>query len=153
MHRAAFAKKLAGGGAESKTGRLVFFRRWPLWAIVLTLLLLPGCNAINPLCGSARPAPVIGSLSASTVTLAQLTQGFVLTVNGKEFVSASVVMINGTALTTTVVSNVQLQAAIPGNLISAPGTADVTVNTPSGNSGKLGCSSGGTSAALTLTIT
>jgi hypothetical protein len=29
----------------------------------------------------------------------------------------------------------------------------VTVNTPSGNSGNLGCSSGGTSSALTLTIT
>lgn len=153
MHQAAFARDLAGRGAVSQTGWLVFSRRRPLWAMVLTLLLLPGCNAINPLCGSARPAPVIGSLSSTTITLAQLTQGFVLTVNGKEFVSASVVMINGTAVTTTVVSNVQLQAAIPGNLISAPGTADVTVNTPSGNSGNLGCSSGGTSAALTLTIT
>lgn len=153
MHQAAFARDLARHGAVSQTGWLVFSRRRPLWAMVLTLLLLPGCNAINPLCGSARPAPVIGSLSSTTITLAQLTQGFVLTVNGKEFVSASVVMINGTAVTTTVVSNVQLQAAIPGNLISAPGTADVTVNTPSGNSGNLGCSSGGTSAALTLTIT
>jgi hypothetical protein len=29
----------------------------------------------------------------------------------------------------------------------------VTVNTPSGNTGDLGCTSGGTSAALILTIT
>jgi hypothetical protein len=29
----------------------------------------------------------------------------------------------------------------------------VTVNTPSGNSGDIGCSSGGTSSALALTIT
>jgi hypothetical protein len=29
----------------------------------------------------------------------------------------------------------------------------VTVNTPSGNSSDLGCSSGGTSKALTLTVT
>jgi hypothetical protein len=29
----------------------------------------------------------------------------------------------------------------------------VTVNTPSGNSGDLGCTSGGTSTALVLTIT
>ena len=120
---------------------------------MLTLLLLPGCNALNPLCGSARPSPVIASLSASTITLAQLQQGFVLTVNGKEFVSSSVVSINGTAVTTTVVSSVQLQVTIPADLISAPGTANVTVKTPSGNSGYLGCSSGGTSGSLTLTIT
>jgi hypothetical protein len=37
-------------------------------------------------------------------------------------------------------------------VISAPGTAKVTVNTPSGNSGSLGCTSGGTSHALVLTI-
>ena len=33
------------------------------------------------------------------------------------------------------------------------GTAKVAVNTPSGNSGSLGCTSGGTSHALVLTIT
>jgi hypothetical protein len=37
-------------------------------------------------------------------------------------------------------------------MISAPGTAKVTVNTPSGNSGSLGCTSGGTSHVLVLTI-
>jgi hypothetical protein len=63
------------------------------------------------------------------------------------------VIINGTTLSTTVQSSQQLQVAIPTDLISGPGTASVTVNTPSGNSGYLGCSSGGTSSALTLTIT
>jgi hypothetical protein len=88
-----------------------------------------------------------------TITLAQAQQGFVLTVNGKEFVASSVVIINGTTLKTTVVSSQQLQVTIPTDLISAPGTATVTVNTPSGNSGDLGCTSGGTSSALTLAIT
>jgi hypothetical protein len=126
---------------------------WPLWAVLLALLFLPGCNSLNPLCGSARPVPVIASLSASTITFAQVQPGFLLTVNGKEFVSSSVVIINGTTLNTSVLSSQQLQVTIATDLISGPGTATVTVNTPSGNSGYLGCTSGGTSSALTLTIT
>jgi hypothetical protein len=126
---------------------------WPLWAVWFSLLFLPGCNALNPLCGSARPAPVIGSLSASTITFAQVQAGFALTVTGKQFVSSSVVIINSTTLQTTVVNSQQLQVTITTTLISGPGTASVTVNTPTGNSGDVGCSSGGTSSALTLTIT
>ena len=130
---------------------------WRTGALVLTLvvsfLVLPGCNALNPLCSSARPAPVIGSLAPNSVTFGQLQQGFVLTVNGSHFVTASVVVINGTKLSTTIPSAQQLQATIPTTLITGPGTASVTVNTPSGTSGDLGCSSGGTSKALVLTIT
>ena len=120
---------------------------------VVAVLLFLGCNAINPLCGSARPAPTSSSLSPATIQFSQVQQSTVLTVNGSEFVSASVVVINGTVLTTTVVSNQQLQVTITTELISGPGTANVTVNTPSGNSGDLGCTSGGTSGTLVLTIT
>ena len=73
--------------------------------------------------------------------------------NGGQFVSSSVVVINGTALSTKVTSSQKLQVTITTALVSAPGTASVTVNTPSGNSGDLGCTSGGTSRALVLTIT
>lgn len=123
-----------------------------LSAISLALL-LPGCNALNPLCGSARPAPVIASLSASTITLAQVQQGFVLTVNGSQFVSASVVLVNGAAQSTVVMGSTQLKITLTTAVISAPGTLKVSVNTPSGNSGNLGCTSGGTSKALVLTVT
>ena len=125
----------------------------PLGALLLALLLFQGCNALNPLCGSARPAPIIASLSASTTTFAEVQQGFLLTVNGNQFVSSSVVVINGTTLSTEVTSSQQLQVTITTALISAPGTASVTVKTPSGNSSDLGCTSGGTSRALVLTIT
>jgi hypothetical protein len=125
----------------------------PLSGLLLAVLVLQGCNALNPLCGSARPAPVIGSLSDSTITFAQVQQGFLLTVNGSHLVASSVVVINGTTLSTQVVSNQELQVTITATLISGPGTASVTVNTPSGNSGYVGCSSGGTSKALVLTIT
>ena len=94
---------------------------------------------------------MIGSLSATTITFAEVQQGFLLTVNGSQF--SSVVVINGTTLTTNVMSSQQLQVTITTAVISAPGTASVTVNTPSGNTGNLGCTSGGTSGALALTIT
>jgi len=125
----------------------------PLSALLQALLFFPGCNALNPFCGSARPAPILASLSATTITFAEVQQGFLLTVNGSQFVSSSVVVINGAKLSTTVMSSQQLQVTITTALISAPGTASVTVNTPSGNSGDLACTSGGTSSALTLTIT
>ena len=127
----------------------------PLSALLLALLVFQACNALNPACGSARPAPIIGSLSASTIMLSQVQQpqGFVLVVYGSQFVSSSVGVINGTALSTVVTSSTQLQVTLTTAVISAPGTASVTVNTPSGNSGDLGCTSGGTSSALVLTIT
>ncbi len=125
----------------------------PLSGLLLAVLIFQGCNALNPLCGSARPAPTIASLSESTITFAQVQQGFLLTVNGSDLVSSSVVIINGTTLSTQVLSRQQLQVTITTTLISGPGTASVTVNTPSGTSGDLGCTSGGTSHALVLTIT
>ncbi|MFZ0138749.1 MAG: hypothetical protein WAK89_16910 [Candidatus Sulfotelmatobacter sp.] len=124
-----------------------------LSALVLAALVFQGCNALNPLCGSARPAPIIGSLSATTITLAEVEPGFVLNVYGAKFVSSSVVVINGTKLSTVVTSSTQLQATITAAVISAAGTADVAVDTPGGNSGDLGCTSGGTSGSLVLTIT
>jgi hypothetical protein len=117
------------------------------------LLVLAGCsNALNPFCGSSRPAPLIGSLSPSTVTFADVQQGVQLTVNGSKFVSASEIVINGKTLGPTVVSNQKLQIMLTTGAISGPGTYDVKVTTPSGNVGDVGCSSGGTTSALTLTV-
>ena len=43
---------------------------------LLAVMSLPGCNnTLNPLCGSARPAPLIGSLSPSMVSFGQVQQG------------------------------------------------------------------------------
>jgi hypothetical protein len=95
----------------------------------------------------------MGSLSATTITFAQVQQSFLLTVNGGDFVSSSVVIINGMTLSTKVTSSHELQVTITTALIAAPGTADVTVKTPSGTSGDLGCTSGGTSRIRSLTIT
>jgi hypothetical protein len=126
---------------------------WLFTVILFAALLLVGCQALNPLCGSARPVPSIASLSTNSITFAQVQQGLVLGVNGSHFVASSVVVINGKTVSTTVTSSQQLQVTITTSLISSPGTASFKVNTPSGNSGSLGCTSGGTSSALQLTIT
>lgn len=122
-------------------------------AVLLALLFFPGCNATNPICGSSRPAPLIGSLSPSTMDFAQVQQGAVLIVNGSQFVSSSVVVVNGETLSTTVTSSKQLKVTITTGLISGPGPVNVFVQTPGGNSGDLGCASGGNSSVLVLTIT
>jgi hypothetical protein len=120
---------------------------------LFTLFTLSGCNnTLNPLCGSSRPAPLIGSLSPSTVTFSQVQSGVTITVKGSHFVSASEILINSTPLSATVVSDQQLTVKLSTDVISAPGSVNVMVNTPSGNSGDLGCTSGGKSSALVLTV-
>src|SRR5271170_2881086 len=110
-----------------------------LIALLFATLILQGCKALNPFCGSARPAPTLTSLSVDTVTFAQVQQGFLLTVTGSDLVSSSVVVVNGTTLSTQVVSKTQAQATLTGSFILGPGTASVTINTPGGNSSDLDC--------------
>jgi hypothetical protein len=124
-----------------------------LTSLLALLLLLPGCNALNPLCGSARPAPILTSITPSTAALGQLPPSFPLTLKGSQFVSASVVVFNGVTLATVVNSSAQLTVTITSAMIPAAGTYSVQVQTPSGTTGDLGCSSGGNSATLTLTVT
>jgi len=121
--------------------------------LVLGLVSLLGCNnTLNPLCGSARPVPVIGSLSPSSVTFAQVQAGVTITVNGNQFVSASQVMVNSTPIAATVLSAQKLTVKLSTDVISGPGTVKIMVKTPEGNSGDLGCTSGGTSSALMLAV-
>src|ERR1700730_18082002 len=131
----------------SRTGSLFF-------AVLLALLFLAGCgnNTLNPFCGSARPAPLIGSLVPSTVTFAQVQQGGLVNVNGSNFVAASEVVINGKVLSANVVSDKRLTVKLTTGEISGPGAVNVTVLTPSGNSSDLGCTSGGPSRALVFTV-
>jgi hypothetical protein len=120
---------------------------------LLALFFLAGCGTSNPICSSSRPKPLIGALSPSTMDFAQVQAGAVLTVTGSQFVSSSVVVINGQTLSTTFVSSQELQVPITTGLISAPGQLSVFVQTPGGNSGDIGCASGGNSSVLVLTIT
>jgi hypothetical protein len=120
--------------------------------LVVLLVLLPGCNSLNPLCGSARPAPVLGSVSPNTIAFSQLPATLSLTLTGSHFVSSSIVVFSGTTVPATVVSSSQITATVASSLISGPGSYSIQVQTPSGNSSEFGCSSGGNSATLTLTV-
>ncbi len=124
------------------------------FACLLTLgLSIVGCNnTLNPLCGSARPAPLIGSLSPSTMAFSDVQQGATLTVTGSQFVSSTQVLINSVPLSATVISPQKLTVKVSADVISGPGQVKVQVQTPSGNSGDVGCTSGGTSSTLILTV-
>ena len=121
-------------------------------SMMVVLLLLPGCNTLNPLCGSARPKPSLSSISPATMAFSQLPPSFPLTATGSHFVASSVLVFNGATLATTVVSSSQVTADITSSMIPAAGSFNVVVKTPAGNSGDLGCSSGGTSSTKTLTV-
>ncbi len=82
---------------------------------------------------SANPAPGISSLAPTGVTAGGGT--FTLTVNGSGFVSTSAVNWNGTALSTTFVSQSQLTAAVPASDISSTGSASITVSNPAPGGG------------------
>ena len=124
-----------------------------LFPLLVAIMFLAGCGALNPFCGSARPKPGLTSLDPNPVTLAQVQQGLPLTVNGSNFYSNSIVLWNGEALLTTVMSSTQLQVTITTTQISSPGSAQIVVHTPANLAGDLGCDSGGNSPALTFTVT
>jgi hypothetical protein len=124
-----------------------------LFVILLAIMFLTGCDAINPFCRSARPTPGLTALAPDSGSLSQVQNGLLLTVNGSHFYSDSVILWNGAALSTTVMSSTQLQATITTIQISSPGTAQIAVHTPANTSGDLGCDSGGNSNALTFTVT
>jgi hypothetical protein len=86
------------------------------------------------------------------MSFAELQQGVTLIVNGSHFVAASQVVINTTPLSATVVSDRQLKVKLSSDVIPGPETVKVRVLTPSGNSGDVGCTSGGTSSELVLTV-
>jgi hypothetical protein len=124
----------------------------PLSTILLASLILQGCNALDPFCGSARPSPNIASLSVSAITFAEVERGYPLSVNGSAFVSSSVVVVNGIEVSTEVTSSTLLQVTVTTAEIPGPGITNILVKTPSGNSGELGCKSGGNSRTLVLMI-
>jgi hypothetical protein len=102
-------------------------KKSPLFG-ALAIFFLPAVSCSCP------STPSVSSISPSSATAGGA--GFVLTVNGGNFNSNSVVTWNGTAATTTFVSGHQLTTTIPGTDIAQPGTAEVYVYNPgsTGNS-------------------
>lgn len=91
---------------------------------------------------SSNPAPSLTTLSPSSVNAG--SYGFLLTVTGTDFISASTIEWNGVACVTTYLSDTQLEAEIPDTSVAASGSADVTVVNPTPG--------GGVSQSMTFTI-
>ncbi len=103
---------------------------------------VPSVAKIIQISATFNPVPVVGGLAPNSATAGG--PAFTLTVNGSNFIPASVVQWNGAARPTTFVNGGQVQAAIPASDIAAPGTAQVRVVNPAPG--------GGTSNALPFTI-
>jgi IPT/TIG domain len=89
-----------------------------------------------------NPLPVILSISPNAAPPGG--PGFVLTVNGSEFLSSATVDWNGSARSTSFISSTELQAEISAADIATAGSASVTVVNPAPG--------GGRSNALTFNI-
>ncbi len=118
-------------------------------ASCISLLALSGCGGSGSSSNSSssgttpNAAPTLVSITPDNVVAGSASQ--TLTVTGTGYISASVVNLNGTALTTTYVSGTSLKATVPASAIAADGTAKVTVSNPPPG--------GGTSQALPYAIT
>jgi 6-phosphogluconolactonase len=100
-------------------------------ALAAIALLFMGCG--GGAAESSNPPPSDGSQTTATISsispgsTAAGSAGFTLTVNGTNFVAASAVTFNGSAVVTTYVSATQLTAAIPAASIALSGKVAVTV--------------------------
>jgi hypothetical protein len=106
-----------------------------------TLDIAGAYGGVSILLNTSATTPSLSSLSPSSTTAGG--SSFTLTVNGSSFDSTSVVKWNGTSLTTTFVSSIQVNAMVPASDVANAGTASVTVYNSSTRQ---------TSNALTFTI-
>lgn len=95
---------------------------------------------VTPL--TSNPVPTLNSSSDASVPAGW--PGFELTVNGTNFVDASVLQWNGVDRPTMVTSSTQLRAAIPSDQMVSPGAAQISVFNPSPG--------GGSSGTLPITV-
>ncbi|MGB8867112.1 MAG: IPT/TIG domain-containing protein, partial [Candidatus Sulfotelmatobacter sp.] len=117
---------------------------------IVSLLLLAGCGGgtspssiTQPTSSGSNPTPTITTISPNSTAAGGAA--FTLTINGTNFVAASMVNFGGSAPATTFVNSTQLTAAIPAASIATTGTPAVTVTNPAPG--------GGTSKAINFTIT
>jgi uncharacterized protein (TIGR03437 family) len=87
----------------------------------------PITNLVQSLVDSTLPAI---SLSRNSATAG--SPPFMLTVTGSGFLAGSLVQWNGSSLSSSYVNGSQMTAAVPANMIAAPGTASVAVTNPGG---------------------
>jgi hypothetical protein len=92
----------------------------------------PGGGTSGAVIFTVTPAvPVLSGISPSSAVVGG--PAFTLTANGSNFVSGSVVQVNGSNRTTTFVNGTQLNASIPAGDIASAGTLAIGVVNPNGS--------------------
>jgi 6-phosphogluconolactonase (cycloisomerase 2 family) len=116
---------------------------------IVSLLLLAGCGGTSPssinqtTSSGSNPTPTITAISPNSTVAG--SAAFALTINGTNFVAASVVNFGGSALVTTFVNSTQLIADVPAASVASTGAPAVTVTNPAPG--------GGISKPISFTIT
>jgi hypothetical protein len=101
--------------------------RW-LVAAVLLCGLATACQSYNTNLSVQTASSILTFISPSAATAG--SQGFTITANGNGFSSGAEILWNGTPLTTTLVSSLQLTAPVPASDLATPGTVQVSIRIP-----------------------
>src|ERR1700733_2342544 len=102
-------------------------RKWLIVALVACGL-ASACSEYNTNLSIQTSSSTLAFVSPSTAVVGG--QGFTITANGAGFVTGALILWNGTALTTTLVSGVQLTAPVPASDLTTVGTVQVSVQIP-----------------------
>ena len=102
-------------------------RKWLIVALVACAL-ASACSDYNTNLSIQTSSSILTFVSPSTATVGG--QGFTITANGSGFTTGALILWNGTALNTTLVSSIQLTAPVPASDLTTAGTVQVAVQIP-----------------------
>jgi trimeric autotransporter adhesin len=102
-------------------------RKWLIVALAACAL-ASACSNYNTNLSIQTSSSVLTFVSPATATVG--AQGFTITANGSGFTTGALILWNGKALTTTLVSANQLTAPVPTSDLTTAGTVQVAVQIP-----------------------
>jgi hypothetical protein len=102
-------------------------RKWLMVALVVCGL-ASACSQYNTNLSIQTSSSTLTYVSPSSATVG--SQSFTITANGSGYTAGALILWNSTALTTTLVSGIQLTAPVPSSLLNTPGTVQIAVQIP-----------------------
>ena len=102
-------------------------RKWLIVALVACGL-ASACSDYNTNLSIQTSSSTLSFVSPSTASVGG--QGFTITANGQGFTTGALILWNGAALNTTLVSSIQLTAPVPASDLATAGTVQVAVQIP-----------------------
>jgi len=102
-------------------------RKWLIVAL-MACGLASACSDYNTNLSIQTASSVLTFVSPSAATVGG--QGFTITANGQGFTTGALILWNGTALATTLVSSIQLTAPVPASDLATAGTVQVAIEIP-----------------------